>query len=378
MAVTTKLPNPREEAQRQADSLRDYPASHFQAHLKRILMDAPFVDADALVAGLEEFHQERMERIPSAAEYPESPAWVAHILAVDREFQQITGLSNREMALHRSLGAFLTFRGYAAARPVTAEKCRVAYLPESERGQIHIKNVDDPATCWKAVEPVPDFLTGAEDLSEDGSGSGLHLDDEPEEIFPLDVRAMRSYYANDVPGAIEFYARYKFFWGGGNVVIHDREKRSAAIEKCSHNFIEVFHPGPDGRSHCSGMVCRDPNSPQGRYQREKRQQYLRAFGLPDDGPDQLFWDACDRAERMLAECLESLAEEPKLDDVLKVFCTPWPEGLRKDGLKVHPDQADTEYTLVTRCSLIDEKKLLRWQRDPESLRMPAEPETIEF
>jgi hypothetical protein len=297
---------------------------------------------------------------------------------VDGELQQLLGISDREMALHRSLGDFLTFRGYAAAKPKTVEKCRVAYLPESDHGQIHVKNVDDPATFWKAGEPKPESLPCSEQLVEDGTGSGLHIDDEPEEIFPLNVRQMRPFYADDVPGAIQFYTRYKLFWGGGNVVLQDRQKRSAAIEKCSRNFIEVFQPGPDGQSHCSGMVCRDPNSPQGRYQRAKRLQYRKAFGLPDDGPDQTFWDACDRAERMLADGLQRLSRPPRLDHVLRMFLTPWPEGLNKSGAKLHPQQSEREYTLVTRCSLIDERKYLRWQRDPATLKMPAEPEVFTF
>ena len=372
------LASPAEAARREAEALRNEPAHTPQARLDRVLGDASFIDAESLIVGLEDFNRERMQRIPSATEYPESPPWVEHILAVDRELQQLPGMSDRDLALYRSLGAFLSFRGYAAAKPAMTEKCRVAYLPESDHGQIHIKNVDDPATFWTARQGPPVSQAGTADFAEDGVGSGLHIDDEPDEICPLDARTMRPHYVEDVPGAIEFYTRYKVFWGGCNIVVHDRQKRSAAIEKCSRNFIEVFHPGPDGRSHCSGMACRDPESPQGRYQREKRQQYLTAFDQPTDGPDQTFWDACDRAEQMLAQGLQDFGAEASLDALLKLFLTPFPEGLCKDGIRLHPDQATIEYTLVTGCALIDEKRSLRWQRDPQTLKMPAGPEEFQF
>ena len=55
---------------------------------------------------------------------------------------------------------------------------------------------------------------------------------------------LRDHHADDVPGALEFFTRYKPFWGGANLVIRDRQKRSAAFEKCSYNFIEVFPAAP--------------------------------------------------------------------------------------------------------------------------------------
>ena len=86
------------------------------------------------------------------------------------------------------------------------------------------------------------------------------MDDEPDELFPLQPTQMMYSYCDDVPSAVEFLTRYQSFWNGCNILLYDRQKRSVAIEKCSANFMDVFYPGSDGRSHISGMVCRNPGS----------------------------------------------------------------------------------------------------------------------
>jgi len=164
-------------------------------------------------------------------------------------------------------------------------------------------------------------------------------------------------YCGDVPSAVDFLTRYSPFWGGQNIVLYDEQKRSVAIEKGSYNHIEVFEPDASGGSHCSGMAFREPESPQGRYAWRKRREYLRRFGQPEDGPDMVFWKACDRAERMLAE----LMNEPRVtvEEVLDLFTTPWPEGLNKSGALLHPEQGHAEYTLVTRVMLLDRRTCYR-------------------
>lgn len=359
--MAVHIPDPIAVARQQAELLRQHGDVFLQGAVDRVLADCPFIDAAALITGLEAFHAERMARIPSSSRYPEAAAWVEYVLTVDRELQELTGLSDAQLAQYRSLGAYLTFRGYAGAKPAPAEKCRVLYAPDTDRGQLHIKNVDDPITFWKP-NPDPACPYGDQPLLWDGVGSGLHIDDEPEEIFPLPYYTMCMTHCDDVPGAVEFLTRYASFWGGQNIVLRDRQQRSVAIEKTSYNFIEVFQPGPHGDSHCSGMVSRDPQSPQGRYVRQRRQQYLQAFGQGEDGTDMTFWNACDRAERMLADFL-ARPGQIKVDDVIALFTTFWPEGLNKNGTKLHPGQSVEEYTLVTHFALLDQRKYYIWQRD---------------
>lgn len=375
--MTVQIPNPAEAARREAEAIVRNREARLKFPLQRVLADAPYLDPDTLLNGLVAFHREAMAKIPSFTRYPEARPWVDYVRAVDRELVARAGLTELELAVYRSLHNFLAFRGLGLAAPAGDEKCRVAYLPESDHGRIHIKNVDDPATQWKPeVEPRWAFATKEAPLVADGVGSGLHLDDEPAELFPLPVKAlMFREYADDVPSAVEFLTRYSPFWARANLLLHDSKKRSVAIEKCSYNFIEVFYPEADGRSHISGMTCRDSDSPLGRYQKAQREKYLRLYRQPLDGPDMAFWNGAKRFEDKLAAGLADLWPRVKLDDVIRLFTTAWPEGLRKDALKTHPKQGQIGYTLMCYAGLPDEGRFLRWQRtaNPE-LAWPAAPE----
>lgn len=372
-----QLPDPIAEARAEARSIANNRKQVIEGPVERFFADCHFVDQQSALEGIDQFYRERMQRVPSIEKYPESKPWVDYRIALDRELQAASGLSDHELAVYRCMDAFTRYRGLMQARPAQTEKCRIVYLPDSDRGEVHIKNVDDPSTFWVPGPPQKPKPYDRPKLTMDGVGNGLHIEDEPEEIFPIDAREMVSHYADDTPGAVEFLTRYCPFWGGCNVVVEDDQKRSVAIEKASVNFIEVFEPGPDGRSHCSGMVTRDPKSPQGKYQREKRKQFLDRFDLPHDGSDATFWAVCDKAEQMLAEGVAALGEPASFDKLVELFITPWPNGLCKTGTLFHPDQAYAEYTLVSHLTLYTERKYMRWQRD-ENLVFAAEPEVVDL
>jgi len=354
-------PDPLAAARAEAEHVKRHAAMFLDRPTERLLNDCPFIDPDSLLSGLEAFHQERMAKIPSATKYPEAQPWVDYVLAVDRELQALTGMSDLQLAVYRSIGAFLTFRGYAQAKPAMVERCRIIYLPDTDQGEFHIKNVDDPLAHWKPDVSTPKKAPQVTGLMWDGVGSGLHIDDEPEEIFPLPYREMTFTHCDDVPGGVQFLTRYSQFWAGQNIVLYDKQKRNVAIEKCSHNFIEVFESGANGGSHCSGMACRNSRSPQAQYQAKKRVEYLTRFNQPLDGPDMTFWKACDRAEAMLGDLMKK--PKPTVTEILALFTTPWPKGLNKSGAKIHPEQACGEYTLLTHAELYEKRLLYRWQRD---------------
>jgi hypothetical protein len=368
------LPDPTDVARREAEQIEKRREEMIEGRLERSLADFVSWDREALLVGLEAFHRERMESIPPPAEYPEAGPWVEHVLGVDEELQRLGGLSDREMAILRSLTEYLTFRGWGVLRPPRKEGCRVVYLPDSDRGEFHVKNVDDPLTYWEPEKGPPD-PPEFPDLMLDGVGAGLHIDDEPEQIFPLPVRDMLRHHAHDVPAAVEFLERYCPFWGGQNILLHDRQRRSVAIEKSSYNFMDVYDPDPSGGSHISGMVCRDPKTEQGRYVVRKREEFLEMFGRGPDCSSAAFWRACDECERMLAR----LTSRPHVtvDEILGLLTTPWPDGLNKDGALFHPDQPYVSYTLRTLARLPDEGRVLRWQRDGAGL-YPEEPEVFEY
>ncbi|MCM8816394.1 MAG: hypothetical protein NC913_02645 [Candidatus Omnitrophica bacterium] len=366
------LPDPEIVAAQEAQIINRARHYYLEAGIERILSDAPWVQKQHILSGVENFYKEAMSKIPSFTRYPEARYWVDYVIKRDKKLMELASLSFQDIAVLRSLHDFLTFRGYrdfGLKRKNIDEKCRVAFLPETDMGPMHIKNVDDPITYWEPEPPLPPkghisrSIWYGKPFVIDGVGSGLHIDDEPEEIFPLPVREMVYHYADDTFSAVNFFKKYSNFWGGANLLIYDRKLNSVAIEKCSRNYFEFF--GPDekaGFTHVSGMVCRNSDSPQAHYQKEKRLFYRKLFNLPDDGPDALFWQACDKLESILKETLRSLGKTPKSSDVIELFTSPYPSGLRKDGLRLHPQQGLVSYTLKTNCYFFEKKLYYRWQR----------------
>ena len=66
-------------------------------------------------------------------------------------------------------------------------------------------------------------------------------------------------------------------------------------------------------------------------------------------------------------------------NLIRLFTRPWPEGLNKSGLRVHPDQGLLGYTLISYVIIYGEQRMLRWQRSalPEC-RYPDVPEEFRF
>lgn len=383
--MNLNLPDPTEVARKEARRINANRGAMLNHAFEHIAENAPQVKRADLMRGLTAFHRERMERIPSAATYPESKPWVDHVLAVDREVRKLANLTDDDMAVLRSLSLYVSFRALKQAAaaftptPARDENCRVAYLPDSDRGEVTIKNVDNPLTGW-TPRPAPDHLAAlkAAPLRYEGVGSGLHIDDEPDELFPLPAVDMLPHYAADVPGAVEFLTRYGAFWGRRNLLLHDRQKRSVAIEKCSFKYIDVFYPGPDGRSRISGMTCRSATTVLGRHQHAMRLGYLKLFNLSLDGTDMAFWKAARGLDEKLAVALDGLGPRARCEDLFRLFTTRYPDGLNKYGLKPHPDTKVIGYTLVTHATLFTEGMYLRWQRSGDGKSYPAEPEVYRF
>ena len=122
-----RLPDPRTIARREAERVKADRKVCLEAPIERVLADAPFVDRERLLSGLMAFRKERLERVPSATRYPESPPWVKHVLSVERLLQEMAGLTDLEMGILRHLTSYLAFRGYGTAATTASERCRVAF-----------------------------------------------------------------------------------------------------------------------------------------------------------------------------------------------------------------------------------------------------------
>jgi hypothetical protein len=357
--------------------------------LDGFLAEAPWVPRQELAAALIAFHKDAMGRIPSATRFPEAQPFVEQVLIYEKELRRLANLDDLGLAVAMNLDRFLLFRGRRrfglAKPPVQPERCRILLHLDTDRGPFFIKNVDDLAANWKPAPPLPaslprsDYWWDQVEWVADGVGAGMHIDEEPEELFPLPGFSMAGEHAHDTPGVVEFIRRYSAFFGCRNLLVYDRQLRLAEIEKSSFNHCEVFPPEGGRWAHVSGMVCRDPASPQGRHQQACRDEYRRLYGLTDDNSsDAAFWAFCSAGERMLVERVRKLGAQPRVQEIVDLFRTPYPEGLCKGGRLVHPRQPYAEYTLWTYAHVFGENQQLRWQRGEDLSVWPADPEVCQY
>lgn len=325
--------------------------------------------AEALIARVTAFHDERLAAVPDLAVYPELRDERDILLEKYRGMAD-EGMTRELIALCESLDFWCSFRchaetgrwargGLPRARP--RERCRVVYAPETDRGALHFKNVDDPLNTWRPLPvetpPEPWPFTG---LFYDGVGSGLHIDDAPPEIFPADARAICRRHATTVAEAEELLTRYNYFWASANLLVHDTRGNAVAIDKSSRCRYAVRRPGPNGVTFINGMSSFDAD-----YQawiEARRRQYLAESGQDDTTPEGCYFKFAGGTLRNMQRRMQAFAASPTFDALLDHLSSRDADGpLCRTGVPCHPDDPAREATLVQRLYLLDEKAMM-WRQ----------------
>ena len=257
-------------------------------------------------------------------------------------------------------------RAYPTYLPLVAEeKCRCAYVPESDVGPLAISNTDDPI---RGFQPAPPFVAPDEDgvnVYMAGVGSGLHFDEEPPGFFPVDQGAMltvASRVAHGVTEAVEMLETLSPNWGRQNLLLVDAAKCSASIDKCSFNRFAAKVNKKPLIEHVSGMVCRDRSYRD--YQRSLRQAYLDSVEGNWDGCEGRFWEEADRKESRLTDGLGKLKGNPTYDGVRALFNShERPGHLCKHGEPVKEGDPNPSFTLQKHIHIFDRQEYHRWQWD---------------
>jgi len=257
-------------------------------------------------------------------------------------------------------------RVYGGHRLLAAvEKCRSAYLPESDFGPILISNTDDPIRGFK---PSPKFVAPEPvNVLMGGVGSGLHFDEEPGEFFPVDYGVMSqaiSTIARDVPEAVEMLESLSPHWAGTNLLLVDREKRSASVDKCSFNRFGATMNTQPTTEHVSGMCCQDTGYRE--YQRSLRQAYLDSVGGDWDGYEGAFWTEAYHKDDRLVAGLDQLTRQPTYDAFLALMRShDKPGHLCKHGEPACESDPTPSFTLQRHAHVLDRNEYHRWQWDVE-------------
>lgn len=322
----------------------------------------------SILDGLDEFVVTTMKHLPVLdRKFPERGYARAFESALSASVQR-EKISEREFLRGFFYHYFQMFhlRAYRSYPLLTAvEKCRSAYLPDSDVGPLLISNTDDPI---RGFEPAPPFVAPKPvNVLMGGTGSGLHFDEEPEGFFPVDYGVMSqtiSTIARSVPEAVEMLQALSPHWAGANLLLVDREKRSACVDKCSFNrFAATVNARPTAE-HISGMCCQDAGYRE--YQCSQRQAYMDAVGGDWDGYESAFWTGAYRKDERLAAGLDQLAHKPTYKAFLALMRShDKPGHLCKHGEPAGEGDPTPSFTLQRHAYLLDRNEYYRWQWDVE-------------
>ena len=339
---------------------------------------------DEVVRKVVDFHRERLDALPDLALYPELRGMREMLLEEERGMRD-GGLSGEVIALYRTLDFWRSTRllqetGRAVFVQPMPEQCRVLYVPRSDRGALHFKNVDDPITYWQPLPPIEPGAAWpwANPLVFDGVGSGLHLDEIPDEIFPADAVKMARERCEALEEAREFLLRYNHFWSGQNLLVHDHEGDSIAFEK-TRCRVALRGPNEQGINFITGMGALDPGI--AAFQRQQRDKYLEQSGQSCDTPDGRFFELSENTWRNMARYVDELALNPTWDNAKQLMEQRDQSGpMCLTGEKCHPNEneADLGYTLWMDMFEMDSKKLHRRQWRGQVPSYLDTPEIVQF
>jgi len=343
---------------------------------------------EKLVSQVVAFHRERLDAVPDLTRYPELRGYRDRLQAQE-DGMRAGGVSDEMIALSKSFNFWRDTRlveesGYvwsvsAIPHAATTEKCRVLYMADSDRGALRLKNVDDPLTYWQTQPPIRHCSPWPEKhpLSFDGVGSGLFLDEAPQEIFPVNAHELCREHCTTLDEATEFMVRYNYFWEGQNLIIHDENGNSMAFEK-TRCRVAVRKPNAQGINFITGMGALDPEI--AAFQKSCRQRYLDQTGQGwDDSPEGLFFTLSENTWKNMARYVDELSLSPTWNNAQQLMEQRDRSGpMCLTGEKLHPDETVTGCTLIMNYLELDNRKLHRrqWRGD-----IPAyldTPEVVQF
>lgn len=312
-----------------------------------------------------DFHRERLDAVPDLAVYPELRGY-RDLLEIEDKGLRDGGADETLIALFKSLNFWRDVRlqqetGRACFTMALPEKCRVLYLPESDRGPLHLKNTDDPLTYWKPQPPVAPGTPWPYDhpLSSDGVGSGLHIDEIPPEIFPVNVHALWREECTTLSEATDLLVRYNYFWAHQNLLIHDAKGDSVAFEK-TRCRIATRGPNEKGINFINGMGALDPEL--STFIKGQRQKYLDQRNERwEESPEGAFFTTCENKWKNMARYVDELSANPTYDNAKQLMEQRDKSGpMCLTGEKSHPDLPVGGCTLI--MDIWSEKEKSRHRR----------------
>ena len=315
----------------------------------------PDMPRPELLKRLAAWNRRRLDAVPDLGRYPELCGMRELVDAQWRGWRDGAGLSDEQWI---GYCAEHSYHRHHAPLEVMPHGCSYAYFPDSDVGPILANNLDSgPDEPFTA----PDWPLANEHLIIGSVSSGVFFDERSPEIFPAPVMALVGRYCRTTAEALGLLARYNHFWGPGNLLITDRHRDTALVEKSACRI--GVRRSPDGFGFITAMTAAEPGMHA--YLADRRAYSLTARGLPADCHDTAYWRCADQRHRLMAELLDEARPRPTLEGLRRLiqFRDPARGLVCYNGERLTPDGPPCEYTLRTVIWLLAKGQARWWAKE---------------
>lgn len=323
---------------------RNYPASRHLDYLGEVI----------------KLDRERMQNRPNLRKYPETNGLPDLLIAERKGFLEGCDGGERELAFHYTWSFFVSRRlntryiGSAAG----ADRCTAVFIRDSkEGGPLSGQNIDNyrcpELEDW--IKPPQKGPDGKWKLLIGGASSAVLCDEEPQEMFPVDVWAILPTDCKKIADIVEFLRRYSDFWGPGNFILADEELNAVALEKSNCRLGARFsQDGTAAVTACSYLIPEMKT-----FKEERSRRSLEIRGWDETCLDWVYWKGCDARYRRLLKLTEEASRRgATLDDmgqILTDHAVPFPDRICLAGERCLPTLTDTD----TNWTLTSEARVLK-------------------
>ena len=317
-------------------------------------------------AEMEKIDRERLERVPSLTKFPETKGLPDIVRAERRGFVDATGAGPREVAYQFSWFFYCSRRlnAHYVGVDQRPNNCTAVYIRNSkEGGPLRGRNLDDIRRPGLENFVPPQGTAGGRKLRNDGVSSAVLCDDEPTEMYPVQVWDLLPPDCKRVKDIIPFLERYNEFWGPQNTLLVDEYQDVVAVEKSNCRMgVRWSDDGAAAVTACSYLI------PEMKKFREERHRLsLKRRGWDETSSDWQYWLGCDaRYHRLLKLTAEANARGATLADMANIVtdhAVPFPERICLAGERGHPDEPDVNWTLTSQASVLEgpNRRSLFWR-----------------
>jgi hypothetical protein len=315
-----------------------------------------------IIKTLDDWSVSRLEAVPCLTRYPELRGMRELILAQWAGTREGAKMNDIQFAGWRDGNSY--YHRFITSGKLAKQqaRCSSVFFPDSDEGPLFGSNLD--TGLGEGFGP-PDWPMPNEHIVTGGVSSGVFLDEESPEIFPAPVHAIMGRYARCSDDAVEILTRYNHFWGPGNFIVSDRNRRTAMIEKTAIRIAVRW--SPDGFGYVTAMAQHDPGIKA--YVAERRAASLAARGLdPDNCDDVAYWAMQEQRNKFQQEMLDEARKAPTFEAFRKMLQArdPVKGKCALDGEPCRPGVEGTsqlEYTLTTKIVFLKQRKARWWARD---------------